>query len=99
MKQTTHEDQQMQQLARWLLVTVVGCLVGLVTYGMFGSIALLYHWKWDLIGLREFHTKDASNQLVMFLSFVLFNVILNFIASFMVVFFEPAASGSGIPEV
>ena len=105
MKNTTAEDIHSKNFARWMLTIVTGIVTGVFTYFMFKSIAELYKWKWSLIGLGDAASPctwgggGAATMGNAFAGFVLFNLCLNLIASWTCVFFEPAASGSGIPEV
>ena len=87
---------------RWLLLFVIGLLTGTTAFIIDEGINFITKKKWKWVG-DQMKTDPLNPGQVPFttpyLMFVSMNIVLAAIACFFVVYIEPLAAGSGIPEV
>eukprot|EP01061_Rhynchopus_euleeides_P041402 TRINITY_DN71_c3_g1_i1.p1 TRINITY_DN71_c3_g1~~TRINITY_DN71_c3_g1_i1.p1 ORF type:complete len:784 (+),score=288.88 TRINITY_DN71_c3_g1_i1:69-2420(+) len=101
-KRSTLRERAVRYVKIWLLLPLIGILTGTAAYLIDKGITFLTDYKWRWVGDRM-ETDPSDPGTVPFVTpyflFVSLNLILCFIATLFVVFVEPLAAGSGIPEV
>ncbi|KAJ9449901.1 Chloride channel protein C [Diplonema papillatum] len=87
---------------RYLVLMMIGLLTGVIAFGIDKGIEFLSDQKWDIVGDQmetdPTHPGDVPFTAPYFL-FSGINLFLGLIATLIVVYIEPLAAGSGIPEV
>eukprot|EP01060_Flectonema_neradi_P021682 TRINITY_DN2951_c0_g1_i1.p1 TRINITY_DN2951_c0_g1~~TRINITY_DN2951_c0_g1_i1.p1 ORF type:complete len:830 (+),score=110.67 TRINITY_DN2951_c0_g1_i1:34-2523(+) len=87
---------------RWLLLFLIGLLTGTTAFVIDEGITFITKKKWTWVG-DQMKTDPTNPGQVPFttpyLMFLSMNIALAAIACFFVVYVEPLAAGSGIPEV
>ncbi|XP_013381142.1 H(+)/Cl(-) exchange transporter 7 [Lingula anatina] len=88
-----------KNLARWLVMGLIGILTGIVASGIDYFIDLLSQLKYKLI--TDYINKCINNSClsIPFVLFVSLNAGAVLIASILVAYVEPQAGGSGIPQI
>jgi chloride channel 7 len=86
-----------RDLARWAMNFVIAVLVGSVAWAVDTGIRSTAYFKFYLANQLNVDCNDCYWN--PFLIYLAFNLVLVGVASFLIVFVEPAAGGSGIPEI
>ena len=86
----------------WVLLMIIGILTGTCAYGIDEGINFITKAKWDLVG-GMMKTDALEPGTIPFFGpyfvFTALNLLCAFVAALFVIFVEPLAAGSGIPEV
>lgn len=92
-------SRQRRTAKRWGLTLVVGVLTGLCGMGITFGSSMLARWKFATVNaLLEQERLDGSAGGGSFFVYLFFNLAYVSVATFMV-YIEPVAAGSGIPEI
>jgi len=90
-----------KDIQRWVIMFAVGVLTALVACAIDITIELLAKLKYGLLRQWTDHCVEEENDClyIPYLMWVCLNVIPVTLGSFLVAYIEPAAAGSGIPQV
>eukprot|EP01064_Diplonema_japonicum_P027922 TRINITY_DN4169_c2_g1_i1.p1 TRINITY_DN4169_c2_g1~~TRINITY_DN4169_c2_g1_i1.p1 ORF type:complete len:844 (+),score=161.06 TRINITY_DN4169_c2_g1_i1:68-2533(+) len=86
---------------RWCLLFLIGMLTGTTAFLIDKGIEQISKYKWKWVG-EQMETSSGGGTvpfLSPFLTFSAMNLVLSVAAASLVVYVEPLAAGSGIPEV
>ena len=101
----THTERRIHITAQWIVCGVCGCLVGLLAFGIDVGSRQLQALKWRAaaaaFAVKHGHADDDPTAAVAWalLTLVAFSAALAMVAASLVLYGEPVAGGSGIPEV
>nr|XP_039270585.1 chloride transport protein 6-like [Styela clava] len=88
-----------KELLSWIVIFFIGVLTAVVAFFIDYFVKLLSEWKLDTVNSR-LHTCEGTGCVAICLCLLLaFNISFVIIAASFVVFGEPLAAGSGIPEI
>eukprot|EP00761_Pharyngomonas_kirbyi_P012339 gb/GECH01012366.1/.p1 GENE.gb/GECH01012366.1/~~gb/GECH01012366.1/.p1 ORF type:complete len:763 (+),score=121.47 gb/GECH01012366.1/:1-2289(+) len=91
-------DESLENAQKWLMSLLIGITTGIVAYGAIFCIDKIYEVKlWLVDGFLVQGDNRAKG--IAFLIYVSINLFLALLSSCIIIFVEPAAAGSGIPEV
>ncbi|CUE72834.1 voltage-gated chlorine channel protein, putative [Bodo saltans] len=100
---TAYDASSRNSTLRWLLHVLIAVSVGLVASGITSAVSALEKWKAaTLYNIVVHHTSAGSRSMGYFLGILFWSgtsLVLVAIGTAMVVWVEPAAGGSGIPDV
>ena len=88
-----------REMLSWFSIFIIGFFTALVAFGIDSVIRLLSSKKFSLVSDSLSTCSDKSCALVPMLILIAFNIMFVAIAAALVVFGEPLAAGSGIPEI
>lgn len=86
-------------LYRWIIMLLIGCTTALVAVGINILIEELWKWKYSIIKRQLDQCLDSRCLALPYCMWVGLNCAFVFLATLMVVYAEPVAAGSGIPQV
>jgi H+/Cl- antiporter ClcA len=100
---TAYDASSRNSTLRWLLHVLIAVSVGLVASGITSAVSALEKWKAaTLYDIVVHHSNAGSRSLGYFLGILFWSgssLVLIGIGTAVVVWIEPAAGGSGIPDV
>ena len=88
-----------KEMLSWFSIFIIGFFTALVAFGIDSIIRLLSELKFSIVSDTLSTCSDKSCALVPMLILIAFNIMFVAIAAALVVFGEPLAAGSGIPEI
>lgn len=83
---------------RWILSFFIGAFIGFLAWSSKNLIKAVTAKKFELIQ-EQMNKESAEYYLLGYFMYVLFNISVAVLGSLIVVYYEPTAAGSGIPEV
>ncbi|XP_033630526.1 H(+)/Cl(-) exchange transporter 7-like [Asterias rubens] len=86
-------------LARWFVMFLIGILTAMVAAAIDILISLLAGWKYRVVSTYISMNIDGANAVKPFLVWLAIDTFFVLIAAVLVVFGEPVAAGSGIPQI
>ncbi|XP_066926513.1 H(+)/Cl(-) exchange transporter 7-like [Clytia hemisphaerica] len=98
-RQFTAEKYIQMNLYRWVIMLVIGLLTAFVAVGIDISIEQLAGWKYQIIKHQLDKCLDSSCLALPYAMWVCLNCAFVLFATLMVVYAEPVAAGSGIPQI
>eukprot|EP01028_Stygiella_incarcerata_P011206 TRINITY_DN622_c2_g1_i1.p1 TRINITY_DN622_c2_g1~~TRINITY_DN622_c2_g1_i1.p1 ORF type:complete len:798 (-),score=167.80 TRINITY_DN622_c2_g1_i1:291-2684(-) len=87
---------QEEKFVSWVVVFLIGVCTGLVGAGIDCAVRSINKFKFNMV---ESLIDDTHNFYVPFLVYCGMNLVLVSVAGYLVVWIEPLAAGSGIPEI
>ena len=99
MRYASGEKYIQMNLYRWIIMLVVGVLTAMVAVGIDISIEELSYWKYKIIKQQLDKCLDSRCLALPYCMWVGLNCAFVFLATLMVVYAEPVAAGSGIPQI
>lgn len=96
---TSGEKFVQMNLYRWVIMLIIGVLTALVAVGIDISIEELSSWKYKMIKRQLDLCLDTRCLALPYCMWVGLNCAFVFLATLMVVYAEPVAAGSGIPQI
>ncbi|KAK3600873.1 hypothetical protein CHS0354_019220 [Potamilus streckersoni] len=98
-KEISTKWQIRKELARWVVMAMIGILTGLVATLIDVCVQQTSRVKYDYI--KQYINSCAGNLCleVPFIIWIGFNVLIVMVGSFLTVFISPVAAGSGIPLI
>lgn len=97
---TAYDASSRNSTLRWLLHVLIALSVGLIAAAITYTVAAIDDWRFD--SLYHIVVDRESRSLGYFLGLLFWcgsSFVMIFVATIAVVWFEPAAGGSGIPDV
>jgi len=95
----TAEKYIQMNMYRWIIMLCIGILTAVVAVGIDISIDQLAGWKYRLIKQQLDKCLDSSCIALPYCMWVGLDCAFVFLATMMVVYAEPVAAGSGIPQI
>ncbi|PRP79813.1 hypothetical protein PROFUN_12485 [Planoprotostelium fungivorum] len=89
--------RKLQQFWGWILIAIIGVATGLTAFSVGLASTQLADLKYKLT-VTTIHACDGCIAKPFFI-ILAFNVVFVLVSAFMVIFWEPAAGGSGIPQI
>eukprot|EP00912_Choanoflagellata_sp_UC4_P001336 UC4_evm1s823 len=84
---------------RWILALIIGVLTAIVAFSIDCGIRSISSFKYTILSNLVFDEIGNPSLVFSYLLWLVIDIALVSIAGFLVVFGEPIAAGSGIPEV
>ncbi|XP_057310873.1 H(+)/Cl(-) exchange transporter 7-like [Hydractinia symbiolongicarpus] len=98
-KSFTGEKYVQMNIYRWLIMLIIGVLTATVAVSIDISIDKLAGWKYKIIKTQLDKCVDSSCLAIPYCLWVGLNCAFVLMATLMVVYAEPVAAGSGIPQI